>query len=450
MRPRDISAGMTQSAARAGAGLMQRGTRVAALTALALAVLGLLTGCADSASDAHTRRDETVELEVWMHAGSPAERRIMQEQVTRFNNLQYRVRVNVVILPEASYAGQVREAALAGGLPDILDFNGPFVYDYIQRGRLVPLDKLLTDNSRLDLFPAVVQQGMYQGRIYTVSTYDTGLGVYARPSRLRAAGVRMPVAIDEAWSAAEFKRVLQRLAEYDEDGAVLDLGLGAKGEWYSYAFLPVIQSAGGDLIDRESYKTAAGRLNRSEVVAALSQVQSWIKQGYVDVNDDQDAFLQGRVALSWGDHTAFERYAEAFPGDVVLLPLPDFGRGARTAQGGWGWGITATCTDRRAAMQFLEYLLQTEQVLAMAEAGAGIPATRSAASRAELYRDGGPLHLFVPQLEEGMASRPSLSAYPAVSAEFQRTVEDIVGGADVRSALDAAVQAIDRRLNGDV
>jgi multiple sugar transport system substrate-binding protein len=447
MGARGIRVAVAQRAARAGHS--RRRPRAAAMM-FSLAVLGLLAGCADSAPDAQARREEIAELEVWMHAGSPDERRIMQEQVTRFNTLQYRVRVNVVILPEESYEGQVREAALAGRLPDILDFDGPFVYDYIQRGRLIPLDKLLTDNSRLDLFPALIEQGMYQGRIYKVSTYDTGLGVYARASRLREAGVRMPASVDAAWSAAEFKHILRQLAAHDTDGAVLDLGLGAKGEWYSYAFLPVIQSAGGDLIDRDSYRTADGRLNRREAVEAMSLVQSWIQQGYVDTNGDQAAFLQGRVALSWGDLTAFHRYAQAFPGDVVLLPLPDFGRGARTAQGGWGWAITTACEDRRAAMQFLEYLLQTEQVLAMAEAGAGIPATRSAAARAELYRDGGPLHLFVTQLEEGPASRPSLAAYPAISAEFQRTVDEIVRGADVRSTLDAAVQAIDRRLNGDV
>ncbi|MBL0028414.1 MAG: extracellular solute-binding protein, partial [Rhodanobacteraceae bacterium] len=289
-----------------------------------------------------------------------------------------------------------------------------------------------TDNSRLDLFPAVIQQGMHQGRIYTITTYDTGLGVYARRSRLREIGARVPTSVGEAWSAAEFGRMLQQLAARDADGAVLDLGLGAKGEWYSYAFLPVIQSAGGDMIDRDTYRTAAGRLNRGEAVRALSQVQSWVRQGYVDANEDRSAFQQGRVALSWGDHTAYHRYAQAFPGDVVLLPLPDFGRGARTTQGGWGWAVTQACADRRAAMQFLEYLLQTEQVLAMAEAGTAIPATRSAAARAELYRDGGPLHLFVAQLEQGAASRPNLAAYPAVSAEFQRTVDEIVHGADAR------------------
>ena len=419
-----------------------------AVSALLIAAGMLLSACGSGRTDTTTGQDQTTELEVWMHAGSPAERRIMQEQVTHFNTMQYSVRVNVVILPAESYEGQVREAAGAGTLPDILDFNGPSIHEYIQRGSLVPLDKLLTDNSRLDLFPAIIGQGMYRGRIYTVSSFDTGLGVYARRSMLRKAGVRVPESLENAWSAAEFGRVLRRLAAHDADGAVLDLGLGAKGEWYSYAFLPVVQSAGGDLVDRDSYRTAAGRLNREGVVAAMVQLQSWVRQGYVDMGGDDDAFLRGRVALSWRDHTAFRRYDGQYPGDVVLLPLPDFGHGPRTAQGGWGWALTTACRDRQAAMQFLEYLLQTEQVLAMAEAGAGIPATRSAAARAALYRDDGPLHLFVPQLETAVTSRPSLPAYPILSAEFQRTFDDIMHGADVRSALDAAVEAIDVRLNG--
>lgn len=418
----------------------------------ALLIIGsvLLAGC-DSDSPARAGQNEPIAgVEVWMHTGSAAERKTLREQVARFNAMQYRVRVNLEILPQETYAGRVREAAGAGTLPDILDVDGPYIQDYIQRGYLVPLDKLLTDNSRLDLFPSVIGQGMYHGRIYAISSYDTGLGIYARPSLLRAAGVRIPASIEEAWSAEEFGRVLQSLARQDADGAVLDLGLAAKGEWYSYAFLPVVQSAGGDLVDRAGYRTAAGRLNREGVVAAMSRLQSWVRNGYVDMGDDGAAFLNGRVALSWGPHTVFRRYEAQFPGDVVLLPLPDFGHGPRTAQGGRGWAVSATCKDRHTAMRFIEYLLQPEQVLATSAAADGIPATRSAAARAALYRDDGPLHFFMPQLESATTSRPGLPAYPALSEEFQRAFDDIMHGANVRGALDTAVKAIDARLNSGV
>ncbi|MBK9130780.1 MAG: extracellular solute-binding protein [Gammaproteobacteria bacterium] len=420
--------------------------RAAAAALIAGAVL--LAGCDTGPAATADQSERTAELEVWMHAGSSAESRIVQEQVARFNARQYRVRVNVVILPQESYEAQIREAAGTGALPDLFDVDGPHIQDYIQHGYLIPLDKLLTDNSRLDLFPSVIGQGMYRGRIYTVSSYDTGLGIYARPSLLRAAGVRIPASLQDTWSAEEFGRVLQSLARHDPDGAVLDLGLAAKGEWYSYAFLPVVQSAGGDLIDRATYRTAAGYLNREGVVAAMSRLQSWVREGYVDMAGDDTAFMSGRVALAWGDHTAFRRYEGQFPGDVVLLPLPDFGHGPRTAQGGWGWALSAACKDQGAAMQFLEYLLQPDQVLATSIAVDGIPATRSAAARAALYRDDGPLHLFMPQLENTVISRPGLPAYPVLSEEFQHAFDDIMHGADVRGTLDAAVRAIDMRLSG--
>jgi multiple sugar transport system substrate-binding protein len=130
------------------------------------------------------------------------------------------------------------------------------------------------------------------------------------------------------------------------------------------------------------------------------------------------------------------------------LPLPDFGHGSRTAQGGWGWALSAACRNQGAAMQFLEYLLQPDQVLATSIAVDAIPATRSAAARAALYRDDGPLHLFMPQLENTTTSRPGLPAYPILSEEFQHAFDDIMHGADVRGTLDAAVKAIDMRLSG--
>lgn len=424
------------------------GARLAAAL-LFLAAMLLLSACDFSSPTGRDQQQGIIELEVWMHSGNPDERRAIQEQVARFNNLQYRVRVNAVLLPEDSYEVQVREAARTGKLPDMLDFNGPFVHDHIQRGHLIPLDKLLTDNSRLDLLPSVIGQGMFEGRIYTIATQDSALGIYVRPSRLKQAGIRIPAAVNDAWSAEEFGQILSRLAGHDPDGAVLDLGLSAKGEWYTHSLLPVIHSAGGDLIDRASYKTAHGRLNTQEVAAALTRMQSWINGGYVDMDPDRSAFLHGRVALSLGSQKDYHRYAEAVNGDLALVPLPDFGHGPRTAQGGWGWAVTSRCRNRQAAMQFLEYLLQPEQVLAAAEAGEGIPATRSAIARSPLYRNGGPMQLFVHQLETIAVSRPNIPSYPAISAEFQRAVDNIVQGGDVARALDDAVAAINGILDGD-
>ena len=45
---------------------------------------------------------------------------------------------------EGTYNEQVQAAALAGQLPDLLDFDGPNLYNYAWAGHLLPLDEFLT------------------------------------------------------------------------------------------------------------------------------------------------------------------------------------------------------------------------------------------------------------------------------------------------------------------
>jgi multiple sugar transport system substrate-binding protein len=395
------------------------------------------------ASCAGEERDDRV-LEVWFHSGQPAERAVIEAQVERFNAQEEEFRVRLTMLPERTYNAQVQSAALAGDLPDVLEFDGPYLYAYVWQGHLVPIDGLLPAEVLGDVLPSIVEQGTYDGKLYSVGTFDSGLAIYARRSRLEAAGVRLP---GRPWTVDEFERALAALASRDEDGAVLDLKLNYPGEWITYAFSPIVQSAGGDLIDRDGFRTARGELDGPEAVGALTRVQAWFRDGYVDPNVDDAAFVEGRVALSWVGHWEHPRYREAVGDDLVLVPLPDFGAGSRTGQGSWSWGVTKRCRHPERAARFLAFLLRPEEVLAMADANGAVPATRAAIARSEAYREGGPLRLFVEQLEGGRAvPRPRTPAYPVITSAFQRAFLDIRDGADVGETLRKAVETIDEDL----
>lgn len=60
------------------------------------------------------------------------------------------------------------------------------------------------------------------------------------------------------------------------------------------------------------------------------------------------------------------------------MPLPNFDRGSKTGQGSWNWGITTNCRNPQNAMQFWEFLLQTDEVLAMTNANGAVPGTKQA------------------------------------------------------------------------
>ena len=168
------------------------------------AVVGVLTGCialagCGSAAISQAGPRETTcggtpsgvsYITAWFHASASvdAEWQTMVRQVAEFNRSQRHVRVKLITLPEGDYDQQVASAAATGNLPDVLDFDGPNLYNYAWAGDLKPLDSCLTARQRADLLPSIRQQGTYDGQMWGVGTFDSGLGLYVRKSILRRAG----------------------------------------------------------------------------------------------------------------------------------------------------------------------------------------------------------------------------------------------------------------------
>jgi multiple sugar transport system substrate-binding protein len=412
---------------------------------LALLLIGL-SAC-DPNAEEQASRTGTIRLQVWAHAGQQAERDVLLSQVERFNQQSGEVDVQLTFIPERDYNAQVQAAAIAGDLPDVLEFDGPYLYNYIWQGHLLPLENLLPSTLVRDLLPSIATQGTYNQHLYSVGAFDSGLGLYARKSALDAIGARIPSNAAQAWSIAEFNTILSKLAEQDPDRAVLDLKLNYSGEWFSYGFSPILQSAGADMIDRKDYRHSQGVLNSPAAVAALQHLQDWITTGYIDPNLDDAAFANGRVALSWVGHWAYPGYKQAWPNDLVLLPLPDFGQGSKTGQGSWNWGVSRTSRHPHAATQFIAFLLNVDEVLRMSDANGAVPGTRSAVERSDLYGGDGDLRLFAEQLMQGVSiPRPKTPAYPEITTAFQKAIQQIRNGADVKQVLDQAAQRIDQDI----
>jgi multiple sugar transport system substrate-binding protein len=423
--------------------------------ALSACLVITLAACAqparsDSTCDGELTGPRPTYITAWFHDGGTvsAEANVLRGQVDAFNAAQRDVQVRLVTLAVDDYARQVTVAAAHGGLPDVLDFDGPNLYNYAWSGKLKPIDSCVAPGLRDDLLPSIVQQGTYAGRLWGIGTFDSGLGLYVRPSVLTRAAIRIPTGPGDAWTAAEFTDVLQRLRQAGYTRP-LDLHLDEPNpEWRTYGFAPAVWSAGGDLIDRVTYRRVAGFLNGPQAVTALTIFQRWNEEGYVDPNTSGDAFEKGRSPISWIGHWFYDRYAKAFPGDVEVVPLPNFGAGTATASGSWQWGITSNATDGDAVWRFLAFLLTPPEVVRMTAANGAVPATKSAVRMSPSFDAGGPEHLYIQQLENGVARpRPQTPAYPALSGAFARAFTEVVGqGRPAKDSLDAAVTRVEGEL----
>jgi multiple sugar transport system substrate-binding protein len=394
---------------------------------------------------------EPVTIDVWFHSGKGEEREVLDEQVTMFNEMQDEIYVNAIILPEGSYNDQVNAAALAGDLPCLLDFDGPFLYNYAWAGYLIPLDDYVSDELRDDFLPSIIDQGTYGGKLYSLGTFDSGLSLWANKAYLEEAGVRIPTSIEDPWTMDEFMDALDKLKALEQVEYPLDLKLnyGAGDEWNTYGFSPIIQSFGGDLIDRTDFQSADGVLNGPESVAAMEWFQSLFEDGYANPTPAGDDSFYGSktAALSYVGHWMYGPHTEGLGEDAILLPMPILGEKAVTGSGSWNWGITSTCENPDAAFEFLSFLIEPEEILHMTNANGAVPARKSAIEQSELYAEGGLLNLFVQQLEGGVAvARPQTPAYPTITSAFKTAVWNIIAGADVQEELDNAVEIIDQDI----
>jgi multiple sugar transport system substrate-binding protein len=399
---------------------------------------------------------EVMTVDVWFHSGRAEEREALLASFgEEFEATNPNIEVNLVELPEGGYNDQVQAAAVAGNLPCVLDFDGPFVYNYVWGDFLVPLNDYFSQEEIDDFLPSIIEQGTYQdGKLYSLGQYDSGLGIWAHKSYLEEAGVRIPT-LDEPWTRDEFETALAALRDLPDTEYAIDMKMNyaqsVPSEWLTYGFSPILQSFGADLIDRTSYATAEGVLNGPEAVEAMEMIQGWFEEGFANANPaDDTCFTSGQCALAWVGHWATAGHLDALGDDLILLPMPDFGNGPKTGMGSWNWGLTSQCENPAAAAEVLRYMVSPESIQQMTELNGAVPARKSVFEQDERYAEGGLLHPFVQQLNEGAAvSRPVTAAYPAITAAFSTAFKNIANGADVQDELDNAVDQIDADLEAN-
>jgi multiple sugar transport system substrate-binding protein len=302
------------------------------------------------------------------------------------------------------------------------------------------------------------------------------MGIWAHKSMLEDIGARIPTGIDDAWTAEEFDQVLRDLqaAGYGANGPLDIKWQYGAGEWRAYGFAPLLQSAGGDLIDRSTMASSEGVLNGPETVGALTMFQDWVNSGLIDlITEDDNNFTVGpdgapntgdETPLSWVGHWMHSLYSENLGDDLVLLPLPDFGNGSKGAMGSWNWAASSGPdgvpgsgdeADLDAVYAFIDFATSPESVKRFVNGYGAVPPTADLTDFPD-FAEGGDRAMYIDYLANahtdptqqlnGSMARPSTAAYLYIRDRFSEAFADIVAGADVQSTLDNIARQIDQEI----
>jgi multiple sugar transport system substrate-binding protein len=404
----------------------------------------------DSADNTDDSDSGTDMLSLWYHgAGNDTERDIIVQIIDDFNGSQDACSVEIQDFPQDSYNESIVAAALAGDLPDIIDVDGPVMPNWAWANYMQPLN--LPSGATDNFLNGAL--GYWDGELYSVGLWDAAIAVYARQSDLEANGIRVPT-LEEPWDFAEFDAALETMQATGDYEFAFDPGLAWTGEWFPYAFSPLMQSFGGDILDRSTMTTAEGVINGDEAIAFGEWWQSLFDRGLApgtsqDGADRDTGFIDGKYAFQWNGNWAGAAAYEALGDDLVFLPAPDFGNGSRIGAASWQFGISADSKSPECANAFIAHAIQDEYLAAFSDGIGLVPATQSAAQLTELYAPGGPLEVFFELSNTQATLRPPTPAYLSAALTFEKALADIANGADVIDALDAAADEINADLEAN-
>ncbi|KXT81802.1 ABC transporter substrate-binding protein [Streptococcus panodentis] len=437
---------------------MRKGIVLSVLTALSL---GFLAGCSGSGSgskDAASSND----IKVWVQFSDETAEGKAWDQVVQNFNKKYEGKYKVVTeyIPRSGsgggYEDKVNAAITTNSLPDVITLDGPNTAAYAQSKVITPLDDYVKDDDMDDVLDSIKQQGTYDGKFYAFGYSESSVGIYYNKKMFKEAGIdeaSLP-SLEKPWTWDEFKAISKKLKDHFKEAAI-DFRLNSNDEMLPYAYMPLIWSNDGTVVNDDGTK-AEGYFNAKESVEAIQFIQDLVKEGYTTVSPVEKGFETGQYPMvlsgSWTIADLETNYKDI---DFGILPYPVSNTTKKlvSPSGSWQLGVTEKSDKKEAAAEFVKFATNTESSEILSLGNSVLPIRKSTIENIK-DKVSEPMKFLMEQNAATAHARPVVVAYPQVSRSFQQAMQDISyyeENPSVQKVLDARAKemqaAIDQALN---
>ena len=382
---------------------------------------------------------EPEELTIWVHETDSEEGKLYKQLVDEFNEKYdgtYHATLSQIARSgdAGGYDDKVNAAISNGGLPDVFTVDGVTVAQYADAEAIVPIEDYFTEDELSDFNPSIIQQGTYDGKLYTLGTMDSSVGIFYNKDMFEKAGIE-PATAENPWTLAELEDAAAKLTTDDCYG--ITMSQDAKDETVIYFFLPLIYSQGSSVLDEDG-ETADGYLNGDATKNVFNWIKEMVDNGYASATPAENSFELGQAAMaltgSWE------------PGNLAkydinwgLMPMAIYDEDSEPASacGSWTFAMSSNCSDEHkdGAAELIRFMTSTDASARMYEANAMPPARTSAFDQIEAFNEE-PLSVFNYQLQNTAKARPVSVNYPILSNQFATALQNVLTGMDVEEALD--------------
>ena len=308
---------------------------------------------------------------------------------------------------------ELSQGFAAGSPPDLFYLAPEALAGYAGNGSLQPYGDLLANKD--DFYPSLVTNFTYDDQFYCAPKDFSTLQLIINKNLWDAAGLT-DADIPTSWDQ------LATVAQTLTTGGAVGLAFGAEYQRIG-AFMT---SAGGALVSDDGTEATA---DSPENVEALTYVKDQLDAGTFAYAADigagwgGEAFGKGLAAMTIEGNWITGAMANDYP-DVpyIVAELPDGPAGKGTMQFTNCWGMAADSPNQQAALDLVEYLTSTEQLLAFSAAFGPMPPVASAA-------------------DQWSADNPDLTAFLA-GADYATGVPTNDGIAAVITDFNAALESL--------
>lgn len=435
---------------------MRKGVVLSMVAALSL---GLLAGCSGGSSSKTSKEAASKDdVKVWVQFSDETAEGKAWEQVVQNFNKKYKGKYKVVTeyIPRSGsgggYEDKVNAAITTNSLPDVITLDGPNTAAYAKSKVITPLDDYLKDNNMEDVLDSIKQQGTYDGKFYAFGYSESNVGIYYNKKMFKEAGIdesSLPT-LKKPWTWDEFKAVSKKLKDHFKEAAI-DFRLNSNDEMLPYAYMPLIWSNGGRVVNEDGTK-AEGYFNSKESTQAVKFIQDLVKEGYTTVSPVEKGFETGQYPMvlsgSWTIADLQTNYKDI---DFGILPYPVSNKTKKlvSPSGSWQLAVTTKSNKKDAAAEFVKFATNTESSEILSLGNSVLPIRKSTIENIK-DKVSEPMRFLMEQNAATAHARPVVVAYPQVSRSFQQAMQDISyyeENPDVQKVLDSRAKEMQTAID---
>ncbi|MGH2533383.1 MAG: ABC transporter substrate-binding protein [Thermomicrobiales bacterium] len=405
-----------------------------------LAAVGGRRGIMGAAAQGESPAADTeAELSTFNYGGE-VEQRIYAEAIARFNERYPNVRVNDNFTPVegwSDYANKLTTQIAGGRAPDLIHVAIEGTRLLIDKELLEPLNELVAADAemqaRLDEEMAQPLKDAFtvDGQLYQIPIEWNNMVIYYNPKLFAEAGLDPPAA---EWTWDDFLAAARALTTGEGGDKVYGFGI----PFFTFGLVPWFLTNGTYPLTED---WTASNLNDPTVLETVTFIHDLIHvhgvAPSVEGTDTGQLFSAGKLAMSgWGRWPVSGFLAAEFTDfDVQYWPRKT---AATSIHGIGGWGISPSSENKALAWELIREFTNLDTNTALANAGASIPALRSAAETPEFLAIPANAAIFYESLNDTkpVPSPPNFNEFESI---FMRHMGEIMsGGASPEDGLKAA------------